>query len=144
MFLALVSNWKQSERYLMSLYTHWTCFNCRKSFRGLSTSKSKTEGLITKRKCPECREELYNLGIYFQPPRRQAKKAWAIIELLAKNGYRFQTEGSTVYINTFILAGNKSRYEDVRQRIEFEKQSQTDNQIKAKIDFYKQEKRLRY
>ncbi|MEH1794390.1 hypothetical protein [Nostoc sp.] len=84
------------------------------------------------------------MGIYFQPPRRQAKKAWAIIELLAKNGYRFQTEGSTVYINTFILAGNKSRYEDVRQRIEFEKQSQTDNQIKAKIDFYKQEKRLRY
>ncbi|RCJ29089.1 hypothetical protein A6770_01485 [Nostoc minutum NIES-26] len=63
------------------------------------------------------------------------------MELLAKNGYRFQTEGSTVYINSFILGGKKSRYEYVRQRIECEKKSRIDNQIKAKVDFYQQEKR---
>ena len=40
----------------MSLYTHWACFECRKSFHYLPNAKG---GLKEKRKCPECRKDMY-------------------------------------------------------------------------------------
>jgi hypothetical protein len=97
----------------MSLYTHWTCFDCRKSFRNLSEAI-----LPLNRTCPDCGKLMYDFGAYFQPPRRQAKRQWAIMRLLAEHHYGFHSEGMVAYVNHFIIAGNRSSIKSVRQRIE--------------------------
>src|SRR4051812_12825530 len=65
----------------MSLYTHWACFDCRKSFHNPPLMAD------AKRTCPECGETMWDMGVYFEPLRRQARKAWTIIQLLAESGY---------------------------------------------------------
>jgi hypothetical protein len=84
-----------------------------------------------------------DMGIYFEPPRRQARKAWAIMRFLAENGYSFQTEGSKSYIEHFILASNRPRIQDVVKRIEQEKQRITELREKDRLDEYKHGKQLR-
>lgn len=118
----------------MSLYTHWVCFDCRKSFHRPPVGEEELE-----RKCPECQKAMIDMGIYFEPPRRQAKRAWEIVRLLSENGYRFQDEGDKAYIDTFILGGwdnrikavsefpkkpynKRPRKEEIRQGIEKHKQ----------------------
>jgi hypothetical protein len=83
------------------------------------------------------------MGIYFEPPRRQARKAWAIMRFLAENGYGFQTEGSKSYIEHFILTSKRPRIQDVIKRIEQEKQQITELRHKNRLDEYKRGKRLR-
>src|SRR5262249_26064437 len=91
-----------------------------------------------------------------EPPRRQASKAWAIMRLLAENGYTFQTEGSKAYIEHFILAVGKlriqnvigltakrPRIQDVIERIEQEKHWINKLREKNRLDEYKREKRIR-
>jgi hypothetical protein len=113
----------------MSLYTHWACFECRKSFHNTPALDSdKRKG----RRCPECGEQMRDMGIYFEPPRRQARKAWAIMRLLAENGYSFQREGDKSYIEHFILASKRPRIQDVIKKIEQEKQLTT--YLKKKTD----------
>lgn len=124
----------------MSLYTHWACFECRKSFHNtpaLDLDKRKS------RRCPECGKQMHDMRIYFEPPRRQARKAWAIMRLLAENGYSFQTEGSKAYIEHFFLASKRPRTQDVIKRIEQEKQRETELRQKNRLDEYKRGKQLR-
>jgi hypothetical protein len=84
-----------------------------------------------------------DMGIYFEPPRRQARKAWAIMQFLAENGFSFQTEGSKSYIEHFILASKRPRIQDVIKRVEQEKQRVTDLRQKNRHDEYKRGKQLR-
>lgn len=102
----------------MSLYTHWVCFDCRKSFHNLPARDSVAR---QQRTCPECGEEMRDMGVYFEPPRRQARKAWAVARLLAEGGYRFQTEGDVSHIRDHIMGAKRPRLEDVRQNIEARK-----------------------
>jgi hypothetical protein len=83
------------------------------------------------------------MGIYFEPPRRQARKAWAIMRFLAENGYCFRTEGSKSYIEHIILASKRPRIRDVIKRVEQEKQQVTELRQKNRLDEYKREKQLR-
>lgn len=69
----------------MSLYTHWACFDCRKSFHYLPPAKG---GMNGKRKCPECRKDMRDMGVYFEPPPSRAKKRWPIMELLSRSQKR--------------------------------------------------------
>jgi len=62
------------------------------------------------------------MGVYFEPPPLRAKKAWAIMELLSRSGYRFQTEGSKALIDSFILTTKRPTLEGVQRRIEVLKQ----------------------
>ena len=98
----------------MAKFTHWVCFECRKSFGNFPNAEQS-------RKCLECKKLMADMGIYFEPPRRQAKKAWAVMQLLAENGYKFQTEGNKAFIEWEILASKRPRIEDVKQRIEQDK-----------------------
>jgi hypothetical protein len=66
---------------------------------------------------------MWDMGVYFEPPRRQAGKPWAIVQFLAESGYKFQTEGDVAYIKTFILGAKRPRIEDVRRNVELAKQS---------------------
>src|SRR5262249_45931802 len=136
----------------MSLYTHWVCFECRKSSHNLPVPDSEKR---KNRRCPDCGEQMRDMGIYFEAPRKQARKAWAILRLLAENGYIFQTEGSKSYIEHFILAVGKlriqnviglaakrPRIQDVIKRIEQEKKLTNKLKEKNRLDDYKCEKRI--
>jgi len=98
----------------MSLYTHWACFDCRKSF-----AKEASE---TPRKCPECAELMTDMGAFFEPPRKLNKKRWAVMKVLADYEYKFNTKDSRIYIQNRILQAKNPRVADVIERIELEKQ----------------------
>ncbi len=51
------------------------------------------------------------------------------MRLLANHGYKFQTEGGKVYIETYLIRDKRPNLEDVRLRIE----SEMSNAFKAKI-----------
>jgi hypothetical protein len=123
----------------MSLYTHWACFACRKSFHNVPADHLQAEVQI-ERKCPDCGEVTYDFGVYFQPPRRQAKRTWAIMKLLAGHNYRFQTEGSVAFINQFILAGSRTSLKAVCERIERELLAAIERAAKTRLQQHKQEK----
>ena len=93
----------------MSLYTHWVCLDCRKSFH------KKPSDLAWK--CPDCAKPMTDMGIYFEPPKRQALKKWQIIRLLAERNYKFQTEGSKVYIEKIILGEKNPSLKKVKEAI---------------------------
>jgi hypothetical protein len=124
----------------MSLYTHWACFDCRKSFHHLPAEKARSRA---QRKCSECGEAMRDMGVYFEPPPRRAKRAWAVMELLSRSGYRFQTEGSKAFIDTFILTTKRPTLEGVRRGIELRKQRDEESRIKLRVDRDKEERRRR-
>ena len=95
-------------------FTHWVCFDCRKSF-----AKESSE---TPRKCPECTKQMIDMGAYFEPPRKLSVKRWKIAKVLADYGYRFNTKESQFYIQNRILQAKNPRVADVIERIELEKQ----------------------
>lgn len=80
------------------VFTHWACFDCRKSFAKEPVGR---EG--TPRKCPDCAKMMTDMGAYFEPPRRLSKKRWEVIKVLADYGYKFNSECAKAYIKTFIL-----------------------------------------
>lgn len=96
------------------MFTHWACFDCRKSF-----AKEASE---SPRKCPECAKAMIDMGAYFEPPRRLSEKRWEVMKILAAHGYRFNTKDGKNYIQNRILQVKNPRAADVIERIESEKQ----------------------
>ena len=94
------------------MFTHWACFDCRKSF-------SKDES-PTPRKCPECAGPMTDMGKYFEPPRKAAVKRWQVMKVLADRGLRFNSRDSKVYIDNRILVVANPRLADVIDRIDEE------------------------
>jgi hypothetical protein len=94
-------------------------------------------------KCPECGRAMCDMGIYFEPPPKRAKRAWAIMELLSRMGYRYQTEGGKAFIDAFILTTKRPTLEDVRYRIELLKQDKEESRDKQRVQWYKEEKKRR-
>ena len=95
------------------MYTHWACFDCRKSF-----AKEPRE---TARKCPECAAPMIDMGAYFEPPRKASKKRWEVMKILADKGYKFNTKDSKIFIQNRILQVKNPRVADVIERIEEQK-----------------------
>lgn len=95
-------------------FTHWTCFDCRKSF----AKEPLTEGA---RKCPECAQPMTDMGAYFEPPRKLNVKRWTVMKVLADYGYKFNTKDSQIYIQNRILQAKNPRVADVIERIELER-----------------------
>jgi ankyrin repeat protein len=100
------------------MYTHWACFDCRKSF-------SKDESAMP-RKCPECAKEMIDMGAYFEPPRKLNRKRWEVMKVLAEHGYKFNTKDAKVYIQNRILQVKNPRVADVIERIEEQKRKQSE------------------
>jgi len=109
------SVWIGKSSKINEMFTHWACFDCRKSF----AKEPLSEGA---RKCPECAKPMIDMGAYFEPPRKLNAKRWAVMEVLADYGYKFQSEGSKAYIKAFILQAKNPRVADLIERIELEKQ----------------------
>lgn len=96
------------------MYTHWACFDCRKSFaKDVSASP---------RKCPECARPMIDMGAFFEPPRKLNKKRWEVMSVLADYGYKFNTKDAQVFIQNRLLQVKNPRVADVIERIELEKQ----------------------
>lgn len=96
-------------------FTHWACFDCRKSF----AKEPLNEGA---RKCPECAKEMIDMGAYFAPPRKLNKKRWAVMKVLADYGCKFNTKAAQIYIQNRILQAKNPRVADVIERAELERQ----------------------
>ncbi len=96
------------------MFTHWACFDCRKSFA--------KDASATPRKCPECAKSMIDMGAYFEPPRKLNKKRWEVMKVLADYGYKFNTKDSFIFIQNRILQAKNPRVVDVIERIELEGQ----------------------
>jgi hypothetical protein len=92
------------------MYTHWACFDCRKSF-----AKDAEGG---PRKCPECARPMTDMGPYFEPPRKLSVKRWEIMKILADADLRFNTKDAKIHIQNRILQAKNPRAADVLERIE--------------------------
>ncbi len=125
----------------MSLFTNWACFDCKKNFRNFPLHHKIVNTPQNERKCPQCAKQMWDMGIYFEPPRHSNKKAWINMQLLAENGYRFDNKGSCIYIRKHILTTQNPRVRAVRSNIAVEKQAKYDSKLKARIDYYKETKR---
>lgn len=100
------------------MYTHWACFDCRKSF--------SKDASASPRKCPECAKPMIDMGAYFEAPRKLSKKRWEVMKILADYGYKFNTKDSKVYIQNRILRAKNPRVVDVIERIEAEKRQKAE------------------
>ena len=98
------------------MFTHWACFDCRKSF-----AKEMSD---TPRKGPECAKPMIDMGAYFEPPRKLSKKRWEVMKVLADHDFRFNSKDSKIYIQNRILQAKNPGIEDVIERIELEKRKQ--------------------
>ncbi|CAN5432922.1 hypothetical protein BH18ACI1_BH18ACI1_08220 [soil metagenome] len=96
------------------MFTHWACFDCRKSF-------AKDESDVP-RKCPECAKAMTDMGAYFEPPRKLNKKRWEVMKVLADSSFRFNTKDSFIFIQNRILQVKNPRIADVIERIELERE----------------------
>jgi hypothetical protein len=96
------------------MFTHWACFECRKSF-----AKDASD---SPRKCPECAKAMTDMGAFFEAPRKLNKKRWEVMKVLADYGYRFNTKDSKIFIQNRILQAKNPRVGDVIERIEEERQ----------------------
>ena len=65
------------------------------------------------------------------------------MELLSRSGYRFATEGSKAFIDSFILTTKRPTLEGVRRRIELQKQQDEESKIKLRVKRYKAERKHR-
>lgn len=75
------------ERAHRKFAGHWVCFACRKMFRKFAPSCV----------CPQCAEPMTEMGAYFEPPKRSNYRIWEMLNALARDGYRFDTEGSRAF-----------------------------------------------
>jgi hypothetical protein len=95
------------------MYTHWACFECRKSFA--------KEASANPRKCPDCAGAMIDMGPYFEPPRKAAVKRWRVMRVLADSEMRFNTPDARDFIESRVLIVRNPRISDVIERIESER-----------------------
>ena len=60
----------------------YACFECRKSFKRPSLDCGE-------RPCPHCGAKAVELSCKFKPPKKDDKKAWAVVKFLYDNGFRY-------------------------------------------------------
>lgn len=79
-------------------HQHWVCFLCRKQVRKLlptqDVPRHKRRSVADAFDCSICHAPMVNMGNYFRPPRRNDRRAWEQMRLLAHQGIRFYTEVS--------------------------------------------------
>ncbi len=77
------------------------------------------------------------MGVYFETPVRQAVRRWKVMQVLGENGYKFQTEGSKSYIESYFLITKNPMPERVKAIIEFRKQESIESKIKERLGWEK-------
>src|SRR5688572_29203641 len=77
---------------------HFACFKCRKAFKQPNAVDLPKEERTGKRErrvvgCPQCNEPMHDMGHAFRAPKQDALKEWQTVELLFRNGIRFEYFG---------------------------------------------------
>jgi hypothetical protein len=81
------------------------------------------------------------MGVYFEPPPSRAKKCWAIMELLSRSGYKFQTEGSKAFIDSFVLTTRRPTLEGVRRQIENLEKEDAETRTRMRLKIQQEERK---
>src|SRR5262249_11001738 len=106
------------------------CFECRKMFKRPfrkendgSDPRSSARPYI----CPQCREQMINMGSYFEPPRQDDLASWKRMRLLADFGYFFYSEGAKSYIENSILGAPPLSVRELRKRLSIEMEKRAES-----------------
>ncbi|ACX90170.1 hypothetical protein [Pectobacterium parmentieri] len=89
----------------------WACFYCRTAFVRFQSQQQAV-------RCPTCEAITSDMGYLFQPPPKHNKKAWAIVQLLAKHHIAYHRVGAVAFINAFITEYGKSPLKAVQKNID--------------------------
>lgn len=95
---------------------HWVCFACRKMFR--KPSRAEQQPPMSGYVCPECKQPMCDMGVYFEPPRRNATKRWEVMRRLAEHGIRFRSEGSKAFVQAIIFENRRPNLNRVKAYLE--------------------------
>lgn len=117
----------------MSRYTHWVCFECRKSFHHPPSEVSRT--------CPDCGNTALDMGVYFKPPRRQAKRRWEVMRLLASSGYRFASESNQYFIENILLPAKNPSVSTVKEIIVERRTELSQRVLQSRISWHKENRK---
>ena len=63
--------------------SHFACFDCCKSFKQSPLESDRAHI------CPDCAQELHDVGRNFRPPKKAATEQWEVARKLYKAGFRF-------------------------------------------------------
>ncbi|WP_165247064.1 hypothetical protein [Paludisphaera soli] len=81
---------------------HFACFSCRKAFKqdqweapeGETWLRGSRRIPVSRRApCPDCTRPMVDMGLDFKAPPRADRKAWSILESLARAGVTFHNCG---------------------------------------------------
>jgi len=99
---------------------HWVCFECRKMFKRpfrIENDKVNPKSPARPYFCPQRREQMINMGLYFEPPRQEDIASWERMRLLADFGHFFYGEGAKAYIEYFFLTSPPPSLRELRSRL---------------------------
>ncbi len=85
-------------RYAIPYKEHYACFECRKSFKkpnyfDLPKQLRPESREELKYFCPQCRNEMYDMGMDFKAPKQSDIKQWKKVEILFQNGFTYHSCG---------------------------------------------------
>ena len=125
---------------------HWACFDCRKMFRKPSRWDSVRSGeqpSTPQHICPQCREEMRDMGRHFEPPRRSNQTLWEVMRVLSDNGYTFHCDGCKTFIEKFIFGESRPNLKLVKERLSKLRKVSEGERLLRKIDRNLKSKRPR-
>jgi len=110
-------------RYAMIKYKqHYACFSCRKSFKRRLLQDVNRGGPDRPYRCPQCSQEMANMGLDFAAPKKTDTKAWKTLESLYEIGVTFHSCGCSG--PGYRPRNPKALLEFLQQRLqEYEKQA---------------------
>jgi uncharacterized protein (DUF433 family) len=123
---------------------HWVCFECRKMFKRpfrVENDGAHPKAPVRPYVCPQCREPMINMGMYFEPPRQDDLAGWKKMRLLADFGYFFYTEDAKAEIVNVILGTPPLSVSELRKRLIFEREKRAEYHHSRNCRILKKEKR---
>ena len=124
---------------------HWVCFECRKMFK--RPFRVENDGADPKTParpyvCPQCREPMINMGIYFEPPRQNDLASWKRMRMLADFGYFFYSEVAKSVIEHRYLGSPPPSVQELRERLVLEREERAEYAHSRHVRILKEEKRV--
>jgi uncharacterized protein (DUF433 family) len=121
---------------------HWVCFECRKMFKRpfrIENDNVNPKSPAHPYFCPQCREQMINMGLHFEPPRQEDIASWERMRLLADFGYFFYSEGAKSYIQYFFLSSPPPSLRELRRRLVLDEKTMDERRHSERLRRLKEE-----